>query len=125
MVPSRRVVCLCVLCAIYVCGCEGRTGEIGTPITERYDKQLSELEIGQSTPTDLRNAFGSHLSLKEDSVEGGTRVQIFQVFRGGDMDLGQFLLWGQIAHDQDQAIEFRFENNVLVSYQGVVYSDPQ
>ena len=114
---------LFILIAVQLCGCMGRTGKIGMPITERHQERLDKLELGKSTPDDLEAIFGKEASLKETRVEAGNRVEIWEVFRGGNVDVAQFLLWGQIAHDKDQSLLFRFENGRLVSYKGVVHED--
>ncbi len=114
---------LCLLIAMG--GCIGRTGKIGKPITERYERQLSRLAVGTSTPQDLQAIFKKDATLKESRIEGGKRIEVWEVFRGGNMDLGQFLMWFQIAHDKDQSILFRFENGTLVSYHGVVHPDKE
>ena len=83
------------------------------------------MKVGETTLADLKKVFGNSLSLKESSMDGNSRMETWQVFRRGDMDLGQFVLWGQISHDKDQAIEFKFENDVLVSYQSIAFPDPK
>lgn len=116
---------LCVVIVLSPIGCVGRTGKIGQPIADRYHSQIDTLKVGQSTPEDLKAAFkGASVSMKEVKHEAGREVQIWEVFRGGNMDAGAFILWGQIAHDKDQSILFRFENGRLASYESVIHEDP-
>ncbi len=119
-VASMACIGLCLLIAMG--GCVGRTGKIGKPITARYEQQLSRLEVGTSTPQDLQAIF-KKAALKETRIEAGTRVEVWEVFRGGDLDAGAFLLWFHIAHDKDQSILFRFENGTLASFHSVVHPD--
>lgn len=106
-------------------GCVGRTGKVGTPIAERYQTEINCLQIGKSTPDDLKRCFGKKpVALKEEKVEDGKTVQIWEVARGGNMDAGALILWGYVAYDKDQSILFRFENGILVSFESIVLPDP-
>lgn len=125
MRTSTRIACIGICLLVSMAGCIGRTGKIGTPINERYRQELSTLRVGTSTPQDLQAAFGRNVALKDSSFAGGKRVEVWEVFRGGNMDVGDFLLWGQIAHDKDQSILFRFENGRLMSYHSVVHADEE
>ena len=100
-------------------GCIGRTGKAGMPIAERYASKLEQLEVGKSTPEDLKKIFGRNASLQ--STQAGTET--WEVFRGGNVDVGQFLLWGQIAHDMDQRMVFKFRNGRLSSWSSEVIPD--
>ncbi|MCH7849355.1 MAG: hypothetical protein IIB53_13445 [Planctomycetes bacterium] len=101
-------------------GCIGRTGKAGKPIAERYAAKLEQLEVGKATPEDLKRLFGRNASLQ--SAQAGTET--WEVFRGGNMDVGQFLMWGQIAHDKDQRMIFTFRNGRLSSWRSEVIPDP-
>ena len=93
--------------------CVTQTGQIGEPIATHYQKQLSKIEIGKTTLSDLKTFFGpDHVSLKEK----GAGYEIWEVAKPGDLDVGSFILWGEIAHDKDQSLFFRFEHGVLASY---------
>ncbi|MBL4699659.1 hypothetical protein JYU15_00880 [bacterium AH-315-I18] len=100
-------------------GCIGRTGKAGKPITERYSEKLEQIEVGKTTPDDLKILFGSKASLQSAQAETETWV----VFREGNVDVAQFLLWGQIAHDKDQRMIFTFNNGLLSSWQSEVLPD--
>jgi hypothetical protein len=104
----------------------GRTGKIGTPISERYKVQLATLKLGESTPEDLEKAFAKIKtpSLKEARIESGKKVELWEVARGGNMDAADFIMWGAVAYDKDQSILFRFEDGKLVSYESIVHPDP-
>ena len=109
---------------VAVGGCVGRTGKVGEPIAEKYQDKVAELKLGQSTPDDLQRVFkGEKISQKETKMELGHRVEIWEVFRGGDLDAAQFLLWGQISHDKDQSLLFRFEDGRLVARESVIHPD--
>jgi hypothetical protein len=102
-----------LLFTILLCGCAGQTGQIGQPIATHYQKQINKIEIGKTTVRDLKSIFGSdNVSLKEK----GAGYEIWEVAKPGDLDVGTFVLWGQVAHDKDQSLLFRFERGVLVSY---------
>jgi hypothetical protein len=122
MKASHALVLAAALCM--VSGCVGRTGKVGEPIAERYQEQIGQLKVGQSTPTDLQRVFHDHkVSLRESKFAMGHRVEVWEVFRGGDVDVAQFLLWGQIAHDKDQSLLFRFEDGRLVSQESLIHPD--
>lgn len=114
-----------VLIALLACGgCMGRTGKVGEPIAQLYQDEVGKLKVGQSTPADLKKTFGdSKVSLKEAKIDLGRNVEVWEVFRGGNVDVGQFLIWGQIAHDKDQSLLFRFENGRLASYESFIHPD--
>ncbi len=40
-----------------ITGCVGRTGKVGTPISAVYAGQLQSLQLGVTTPDDLKNIF--------------------------------------------------------------------
>ena len=102
-------------------GCIGRTGKSGKPIAERYAAKLEQLQVGKTTPEDLKRLFGRHASLQ--STQAGTET--WEVFRGGNMDVGQFLMWAQIAHDKDQRMIFTFHNGRLSSWWREVVPDDE
>ena len=105
-------------------GCVGRTGKVGTPIAAVYRDQLATLKLGESTPNDLKNCFGEKkVSLKEAKIENETKVEIWEVAKGGNMNAAAFIMWGYVAHDKDQSLLFRFENGKLASYQSIVLPD--
>ena len=120
-----RVPCvLLVTCLTLVAGCVGRTGKVGEPIAEKYQDKVAQMKLGQSTPEDLQRVFkGDKISQKDSKLEQGRRVEVWEVFRGGDLDTAQFLLWGQISHDKDQSMLFKFENGLLVSRESVIHPD--
>jgi hypothetical protein len=106
-------------------GCVGRTGKVGTPISQRYNTQLASLKLGESTPEDLQKIFKDKKpSLTAERIENNKKVEIWEVARGGNMDAGAFLLWGFVAYDKDQSLLFRFEDEKLVSYESIVHPDP-
>lgn len=108
---------LCALAiGLFLAGCAGQTGQIGEPIGSKYQPQLNQIQIGKTTPTDLQTLFKNKVSLKEK----GRGYEVWEVAKPGDLDVGTFLLWGQINHDKDQSLLFRFENGVLVSYNSAV-----
>lgn len=100
-------------------GCMGRTGKVGAPIAERNSDKLDQLKPGVSTPKDLKRIFGSSASLKTKEFN----TETWEVFRGGNMDVGQFLLWGQLSHDKDQSLLFHFADGVLMSWESYVHPD--
>ena len=109
---------------VFSAGCVGRTGKIGKPIAATYESQIGKLNVGESGPEDLKSAFsGSSVSLRETKIQNGVAVETWEVFRGGNMDAGAFLLWGQIAHDKDQSLLFHFANGRLTSYETIVHED--
>ena len=115
------------LAVILLGGCVGRTGKIGKPISTYYQEQLTSLKLGESTPNDLQKLFGDKkvpVSLKEAKIEGDKKVEIWQVAKGGNMDVAAFLAWGYVAYNKDQQLLFRFENGKLASYESVVIPDP-
>ena len=115
------------LTVILLGGCVGRTGKIGKPISTYYQEQLTSLKLGESTPNDLQKLFGDKkvpVSLKEAKIEGDKKVEIWQVAKGGNMDVAAFLAWGYVAYNKDQQLLFRFENGKLASYESVVIPDP-
>lgn len=105
-----------VTLALGLTGCATQTGKVGEPPAKTYKKELEKIEIGKTTTKDLKNIFGSKASRKEK----GSGYEIWEVQRPGDLDVGSFLLWGQVAHDKDQSLLFRFEHDKLVSYKSVV-----
>ena len=112
---------------VFLAGCVGRTGKVGTPIAVRYQSQLSSLKLGESTPDNLKKLFAEKktpVSMKEAKMDGDKKVEIWQIARGGNMDATAFIMWGYVSYDKDQALLFRFENDKLVSYESVVISDP-
>ena len=108
--------------ALSLFGCEGRTGKVGTPLAERDKEQLAQLQPGVSTPADLKRIFGEHVSLKSKDATGG---ETWEVFRGGNVDVGQFILWGQVAHDKDQSLYFHFQDGVLQSWDSFIHPDDE
>jgi len=102
--------------SLVLAGCAGQTGQIGEPIGNKYQSQLNQIQIGKTTPSDLQRLFSNKASLKEK----GSGYEVWEVAKPGDLDVGTFLLWGQIDHDKDQSLLFRFENGVLVSYNSAV-----
>jgi hypothetical protein len=109
---------------VVMAGCVGRTGKVGTPIAARYATQLASLKVGESTPNDLKTYFGEkNVSLKEVKIENGKTVEIWELARGGNMDVAAFVMWGYVAYNKDQSILFRFEDRKLVSYESVVLPD--
>jgi hypothetical protein len=127
---------------ILLAGCVGRTGKVGRPISDYYQQQLESLKLGESTPDDLKRAFtitkevkGPNqtrtttttkvlVSLKEAKIENSKKVEIWEVAKGGNMDVAAFLVWGYVAYNKDQQLLFRFEDGKLVSYESVVIPDP-
>lgn len=105
---------------VFLSGCMGRTGKIGTPIAQIHASKLDEMTVGQSTTADLKELFGNRASLKSSS--GATET--WEVFRGGNLDVGQFLLWGQLSHDKDQRLLFDFRNDILTGWRSEVVPDP-
>src|ERR1700693_5411591 len=94
--------------ALTLASCATQTGQIGEPIATHYQGQLSKIEIGKTTPNDLKHIFGSdRVSLKEK----GAGYEIWEVAKPGDLDVGTFIMWGEIAHDKDQSLLFRFEHD--------------
>ena len=76
-------------------GCVGRTGKIGQPISAYYQTQLTALKLGESTPDDLKKLFADKkvpVSLKEAKIEGDKKVEIWEVAKGGNMDVAAFLV---------------------------------
>lgn len=124
MTPKSMKIILCTLfCmfALMLSGCVGRTGKAGVPITERYNDQIKQLEVGKSTPAELKKIFTTNASLQSAKDE----IEIWEVFRGGNVDVAQFLLWGQIAHDKDQRILFTFKNGLLTEWHSEILPDPE
>ena len=116
-----------LLAMALLAGCVGRTGKIGKPISTYYQAQLTSLKLGESTPNDLKKLFEAKeapVSLKEAKIEGDKKVEIWQVAKGGNMDVAAFLAWGYVAYNKDQQLLFRFENDKLASYESVVIPDP-
>jgi hypothetical protein len=64
------------------------------------------------------------VSLKEAKLENGKQVEIYEVAKGGSMDVAAFVMWGYVAYNKDQELLFRFEDGKLVSYEAVVMPDP-
>ena len=64
-------------------------------------------------------------TLKEAKLENGKKVEIYEVAKGGSMDVAAFVMWGYVAYNKDQELLFRFENGKLTSYEAVVLPDPQ
>jgi hypothetical protein len=124
-------------------GCVGRTGKVGTPIAVVYQKQLQQLKLGETTPDDLKKDFTvteeitepNHpgtitktkvlVFLKEAKIENGKDVEIWEIAKGGSMDVAAFIMWGYVAYNKDQQLMFRFEDGKLVSYESVVLPDPE
>jgi hypothetical protein len=79
-------------------------------------KRLNQIQIGKTTPADLQSIFKNKASLKEK----GSGYEVWEVAKPGDLDVGTFLLWGQVDHDKDQSLLFNFENGVLTSYNSAV-----
>jgi hypothetical protein len=65
------------------------------------------------------------VSLKEASIENGKKVEIYEVTKGGGMDVAAFVMWGYVAYNKDQELLFRFEDGKLISYESVVLPDPE
>jgi hypothetical protein len=125
-IMMRRVLIAVAMAGFLACGsgCMGRTGKVGAPIAEAYKDELTSLRVGQSTPDDLKKTFSEkRVSLKESKTENGRVIEIWEVFKGGNVDAAQFVLWGQIAHDKDQSLLFRFENGRLASYESYIHPD--
>lgn len=124
--PRLHLSAALIIAVSLFAGCMGRTGKIGTPISERYKVQLATLKLGESTPEDLEKAFAKIKtpSLKEARIESGKKVELWEVARGGNMDAADFIMWGAVAYDKDQSILFRFEDGKLVSYESIVHPDP-
>jgi hypothetical protein len=137
-----KMALLCIVAGL-LAGCMvGRTGKIGKPISAYYEQQLESLKLGVSTPDDLKKAFTitkevkePHQSstvivtkvlpyLKEVKMEDGKKVEIWGVSKGGDIDVAELLIWGGVAYNKDQELQFRFENDKLVSYESIVIPDP-
>jgi hypothetical protein len=128
--------------AILLTGCVGRTGKIGKPIAAYYQPQLESLKLGVTTPEDLKALFTmsetdkgtrqtsptttvkSLASLKEARIENGKKVEIWQVAKGGNVDVAELLIWGVVSYNKDQLLQFRFEDGKLASYESVVIPDP-
>ena len=64
------------------------------------------------------------VTLKEAKLENGNKVEVYEVAKGGGMDVAAFVMWGYVAYNKDQELLFRFENGKLVSYDAVVLPDP-
>ena len=64
------------------------------------------------------------VTLKEAKLENGKQVEVYELAKGGGMDIAAFVVWGYIAYNKDQELLFRFENRKLVSYEAVVLPDP-
>ena len=127
---------------VLLAGCVGRTGKVGTPISVYYQQQLESLNLGESTPDDLKKYFTVTkevkepnqtqkttktkvlVSLKEAKIENGKKVEIWEVTKGGGMDVAAFVVWGYVAYNKDQVLLFRFEDGKLASYESVVIPDP-
>jgi hypothetical protein len=114
----RIAVCIAV-CVLS--GCMGRTGKVGEPIAERNKEQLEKLQPGVSRVDDLKRIFGKRASLKSKDAT----TETWEVFRGGNADVAQFLLWGQIAHDKDQSLLFHFSNGVLMSWDSYIHPEDE
>jgi len=96
-------------------GCAGQTDQTaqpGAPIGDKYQTQLNQLQIGQTTPAELQKVFNNKASLKEK----GSGYEVWEVVKPGDLDDRNFLMWGVMDRTKDQYLLFRFENGVLVSY---------
>lgn len=131
-----------IVTVILLAGCVGRTGKVGKPISDYYQQQLESLKLGESTPDDLKRLFtitkevkGPNqarsttttkilVSLKEAKMENGKKLEIWEVAKGGNMDVAAFLVWGYVAYNKDQQLLFKFEDGKLVSYESVVIPDP-
>jgi hypothetical protein len=138
---TLKLAILCIVLGL-LAGCVGRTGKVGRPISDYYQQQLESLKLGETTPDDLKKAFTitkeekgpnqTHtttttkvlVSLKEAKIENGKKVEIWEVAKGGNMDVAAFLVWGYVAYNKDQQLLFRFEDGKLVSYESVVIPDP-
>ncbi|MDE2106343.1 MAG: hypothetical protein KGL39_54490 [Patescibacteria group bacterium] len=130
------------LVAILSAGCVGRTGKVGEPISQYYQTQLQSLKLGVTTPDDLQRAFTVTnevrvasqnrvvgkpkvlVSLKEERVENGKQVQIWELPKGGNIDVAALLIWGYVAYNKDQFMTFRFEDGKLASFESQVIPDP-
>jgi hypothetical protein len=145
-----------VILGVLLTGCVGRTGKVGTPIAAIYSAQLQSLQLGVTTPDDLKKCFTftvtnnvtqsgqpqnikiatpptTHaivtqkkvlVSLQEAKIENGKKVEVYEVTKGGGMDVAAFVVWGYVAYNKDQELLFRFEDGKLVSYESVVLPDP-
>ena len=131
-----------IAATLLLAGCVGRTGKVGRPISDYYQQQLETLKVGESTPDDLKKAFtitkdikGANqthtttttkvlVSIKEAKIEDGKKVEIWEVAKGGNMDVAAFLVWGYVAYNKNQQLLFRFEDGKLGSYESVVIPDP-
>ena len=124
MIKTLRISGLSALLVVALAGntaCMGRTGKIGKPIAQKHTRKLEKLQVGVSTPEDLQELFGKKVSLKTSSYGSET----WELFDGGNVDVGQVLLWGQLSHDKDQSLVFKFSNNRLTSWRSVVHPDPE
>ena len=105
-----------LLITVTLCSCATQAGQPeqpGEPIATKYQKQLDEIVIGKTNLADLKRIFDpNQVSLKEE----GDGYQVWEVVKQGDLDESNFLMWGVTAHYKDQALYFRFEHGVLVSY---------
>lgn len=131
-----------ILSAFLITGCVGRTGKVGKPISAYYETQLEQLKLGETTPDDLKKDFtvtkedkDPHTGrittktkvlvyLKEAKIENGKKAEIWELDKGGGMDVAAFVMWGYVAYNKDQELEFRFEDGKLVSYESIVLPDP-
>lgn len=64
------------------------------------------------------------VTLKEAKLGDGKKVEVYELTKGGGMDVAAFVMWGYVAYNKDQELLFRFENGKLVSYDAVVLPDP-
>lgn len=102
--------------AIILSACATQTGQIGEPVAASHKKELDQITIGRTTPSELNRIFKGKASLKEK----GAGYEIWEVAKPGNLDVGSFLMWGEIAHDKDQSLLFRFEGGKLASYRSAV-----
>jgi hypothetical protein len=96
-------------------GCAGQTDQTtqpGAPIGDKYQAQLNQLQIGQTTPAELQEVFNNKATLKEK----GSGYEIWEIVKPGDLDDRNFLMWGVMDRTKDQSLLFRFKKGVLVSY---------
>jgi hypothetical protein len=110
-----RMLLYALAAGLLLVGCAGQTdptGQTDGTISNKYQAQLDQLQIGQTTTAGLQKIFNNKASLKEK----GSGYEIWEVVKQGDLDDRNFLMWGVMDRTKDQSLLFRFENRVLVSY---------
>jgi hypothetical protein len=110
-----RILPYALAAGLFLVGCAGQndqTAQTGGTISDKYQTQLNQLQIGRTTSAELQKLFDNKASLKEK----GTDYEVWEVVKQGDLDDRNFLMWGVMDRSKDQSLLFRFENGVLVSY---------